>query len=77
LFELSLAAFVASFVLVVLAEMGDKTQFLAMSLAARHNVCKVILGGSIAILANFAITVGFSQFLELGIGTGTTAEEFL
>jgi putative Ca2+/H+ antiporter (TMEM165/GDT1 family) len=37
--------------LVVLAEMGDKTQFLAMSFAAKHNVYKVILGIFLAILA--------------------------
>ena len=63
MFELSLAAFIASFVLVVLAEMGDKTQFLAMSFAARHNVYKVILGVFLAIVANFAITVALGQFL--------------
>jgi putative Ca2+/H+ antiporter (TMEM165/GDT1 family) len=63
LFELSLAAFIASFVLVVLAEMGDKTQFLAMSFATRHNVYKVILGITIAILACFAIIVAVGQLL--------------
>jgi len=63
LFELSLAAFIASFVLVVLAEMGDKTQFLAMSLAARHNIYRVILGISLAIIASFAITVALGQLL--------------
>jgi len=63
LFELSLAAFIASFVLVVLAEMGDKTQFLAMSFATRHNVYKVLLGISIAIVACFAITVAVGQLL--------------
>ena len=63
MFELSLAAFIASFVLVVLAEMGDKTQFLAMSFATRHNVYKVLLGISIAIVACFAITVAVGQLL--------------
>ena len=63
MFEFSLAAIIASFVLVVLAEMGDKTQFLAMSFAARNNVYKVILGVSIAIMANFAIMVALGQFL--------------
>ncbi len=61
--ELSLAAIIASFVLVVLAEMGDKTQFLAMSFAAQHNIYRVILGVAIAIVANFAITVALGQFL--------------
>ena len=63
MFELSLAAFIASFVLVVLAEMGDKTQFLAMSFATRHNVYKVLLGISLAIIACFAITVAVGQLL--------------
>jgi putative Ca2+/H+ antiporter (TMEM165/GDT1 family) len=63
LFELSLAAFIVSFVLVVIAEMGDKTQFLAMSLATRHNVYKVLLGIFIAIVACFAITVAVGQIL--------------
>jgi putative Ca2+/H+ antiporter (TMEM165/GDT1 family) len=63
LFEFSIAAFLASFVLVVLAEMGDKTQFLAMSFAARHNVYKVIFGVFFAIVANFALTVALGQFL--------------
>ncbi len=57
MFEFSLAAFFASFVLIALAEMGDKTQFLALSFAAKHNVYKVILGVFLAIIANFAITV--------------------
>ena len=61
--ELSLAAFTASFVLIVLAEMGDKTQFLAMSFAAKYNVYKVILGIFLAIVANFALTVAIGQFL--------------
>jgi len=63
LLELSLAVFLASFGLVALAEMGDKTQFLAMSFAAKHNVYKVILGISLAILADFAITVVIGQLL--------------
>ncbi|MGZ4850349.1 MAG: TMEM165/GDT1 family protein, partial [Candidatus Bathyarchaeia archaeon] len=61
--EIRLAAFAASFVLVVLAEMGDKTQFLAMSFAARHNIYKVIIGVFLAILASFAITVTVGQLL--------------
>lgn len=63
MFEFSLAALIASFVLVVLAEMGDKTQFLSMAFAARHNVYKVILGITLAIIACFAITVAIGQLL--------------
>jgi putative Ca2+/H+ antiporter (TMEM165/GDT1 family) len=61
--DFSLAAFVASFVLIVLAEMGDKTQFLAMSFATRYNAYKVLFAVFLATMANFAITVAIGQLL--------------
>jgi len=61
--DFSLAAFAASFVLIVLAEMGDKTQFLAMSFAARYNVYKVLSAVFLATMASFAITVAVGQLL--------------
>lgn len=64
MFDLSLTVFIASFALIALAEMGDKTQFLAMSFAAKYNVYKVILGVFLAIVANFALTVAIGQFLS-------------
>jgi len=42
LLDFSLAALAASFVFIVLAEMGDKTQFLAMSFATKYNAFKVL-----------------------------------
>jgi putative Ca2+/H+ antiporter (TMEM165/GDT1 family) len=59
----SLAAFAASFLLVVMGEMGDKTQFLAMSLATRYNAFKVLFAIFLATVANFAIVVVIAQFL--------------
>ena len=61
--DFSLAAFVASFVLIVLAEMGDKTQFLAMSFATRYNAFKVLFAVFLATMASFAITVTIGQLL--------------
>ena len=61
--EFSLAAFAASFVLIVLAEMGDKTQFLAMSFATRYNAFKVLFAVFLATMASFAITVAIGQLL--------------
>ncbi len=61
--EFSLAAFVASFLLIVLAEMGDKTQFLAMSFATRYNAYKVLFAVFLATMASFAITVAIGQLL--------------
>jgi putative Ca2+/H+ antiporter (TMEM165/GDT1 family) len=48
---------------VVLAEMGDKTQFLAMAFAIRHNVYKVFLGFS-WLSREFAITATVGQLLK-------------
>lgn len=61
--DFSLAAFGASFVLIVLAEMGDKTQFLAMSFATRYNAFKVLFAVFLATMASFAITVTIGQLL--------------
>ncbi|MGA3289454.1 MAG: TMEM165/GDT1 family protein [Candidatus Bathyarchaeia archaeon] len=61
--DFSIVAFVASFALIVLAEMGDKTQFLAMSFATRYNAFKVLLAVFLATISNFAITVTVGQLL--------------
>ncbi len=61
--DLSLAAFTAAFVLVVLAEMGDKTQFVAMTFAAKHNPFKVLFAIFLAIVANFAIVIVIGELL--------------
>jgi len=63
LLELSLAAFAAAFLLIVLAEMGDKTQFIAMSLATRYNPYKIIFAIFLATLANFALVIVIGQLL--------------
>jgi putative Ca2+/H+ antiporter (TMEM165/GDT1 family) len=63
LFDFSLAALAASFVLIVLAEMGDKTQFLAISFATRYNAYKVLFAVFLATVASFAITVAVGQLL--------------
>ena len=61
--DFSLAAFVASFGLVALAEMGDKTQFLAMSFATKYNALKVLFAVFLATVACFSITVVIGQLL--------------
>ncbi len=43
--------------------MGDKTQFIAMSLAAKHNPYKVLFGIFLATMANFAIMVVVGQLI--------------
>ncbi len=61
--DLSLAAFSAAFLLVVLAEMGDKTQFVAMTFAAKYNPYKVLFAIFLGTLANFAIVIVIGQLL--------------
>jgi len=61
--EFSIAVFTASFLLIFLAEMGDKTQFLAISLATRYSAYKVLFGIFLATVLNFGIMVFIGQFL--------------
>ncbi len=63
MFELSFAAFAASLSLVVLAEMGDKTQFIAMTFATKYNPYKVLFAIFLATIANFAIVIVIGQLL--------------
>lgn len=57
------AALVA-FVVVFLAELGDKTQLLALSLATRYRV-SLVMGG---ILVAFAVTQGFAALVGGALG---------
>jgi len=58
-----MAAFLASFIFVVLAEMGDKTQLLAMAFAARYSASKVLLAVFLATVVNHALAVATGHFL--------------
>jgi putative Ca2+/H+ antiporter (TMEM165/GDT1 family) len=57
------AAFLASFFFVVLAEMGDKTQLLAMAFATRYLWHKVLLAVFLATILNHALAVLVGRFL--------------
>ena len=59
----SLVIFTTPFLLVALAEMGDKTQFVAMSFATKYNPYKVLFAIFLATIANFAIVVVIGQLL--------------
>lgn len=60
-----MAAFIASFIFVLLAEMGDKTQLLAMAFAARFSAQKVLIAVFIATLINHALAVMVGRFLSV------------
>ncbi|MBN1823445.1 MAG: TMEM165/GDT1 family protein [Endomicrobiales bacterium] len=53
-----MSVFLASFIIVFLAEMGDKTQLLAFGLAAKYKAVPVIAGIFLATLALNALAVG-------------------
>ena len=58
-----MAAFIASLLMIFFAEVGDKTQFLALALASRYSIGKVLAGIFIATLLLNAAAVGAGGFL--------------
>jgi putative Ca2+/H+ antiporter (TMEM165/GDT1 family) len=58
-----LDAFIASFLFVVLAEMGDKTQLLAMAFATRFSAIKVLIAVFLATILNHALAVVVGHYL--------------
>jgi len=60
-----MTAFIASFIFVVLAEMGDKTQLLAMAFATRYSAYKVLIAVFLATLVNHALAVATGRFLTV------------
>jgi len=61
------AVFLASFMFVVLAETGDKTQLLAMAFATRYNPYKVLIAVFLATIVNHALAVAVGHFLTIVI----------
>lgn len=58
-----MTALIASFIFVLLAEMGDKTQLLAMAFAARYSAFKVLIAVLFATLLNHTLAVFAGRFL--------------
>jgi len=58
-----MSAFIASFLFVVLAEMGDKTQLLAMAFASRYKARDVLLAVFLATILNHGLAVLAGHFL--------------
>ncbi|OPX84769.1 MAG: hypothetical protein A4E53_03826 [Pelotomaculum sp. PtaB.Bin104] len=59
--------FLGATIMVVLAEIGDKTQLLAMAFAARFPARAVLWGVLIATLMNHALAVAFGTYLGTSI----------
>jgi putative Ca2+/H+ antiporter (TMEM165/GDT1 family) len=60
-----MTAFIASFLFVVLAEMGDKTQLLAMAFASKYKASQVLIAVFIATVLNHFLAVLTGQFLTV------------
>jgi Ca2+/H+ antiporter, TMEM165/GDT1 family len=57
-------AFIASFLFVVLAEMGDKTQLLAMAFASKYRAHKVLIAVFLATILNHTLAVIAGRLLS-------------
>lgn len=56
--------FISTFLLVFVAEIGDKTQIAAFSLAARHGaILSVIIGGVLALIISTFAAVVLGKFM--------------
>lgn len=59
-----MAVFIKSLLLVVVAEMGDKTQLLAMAMASKYKAKQVLMGVLIATILNHALAVVVGSYLS-------------
>ncbi len=53
-----------AFILIFMAEMGDKTQILAMAFATKYKVKKVLLGIFLGVLLNHGLAVLFGSYIS-------------
>jgi len=76
---MNLTAFLVSTGVVVLAEMGDKTQLLAMAFATRFSALKVMIGVFVATVLNHALAVLLGSYITHfeGLSTWISAVAYL
>lgn len=68
-----LSAFLLSFGVIFVAELGDKSQLMAMAFAARYKAWPVLIGISIATAFTHAISVGIGAVVGAQLPTDTIA----
>lgn len=59
-----MGVFIKASLLVVVAEMGDKTQLLAMAMASKYKAKQVLMGVFIATILNHALAVAVGSYLS-------------
>ncbi|HOJ77034.1 MAG TPA: TMEM165/GDT1 family protein [Bacillota bacterium] len=62
---------IRAFLLIFIAEMGDKTQILAMAFATKFPIKKVLLGMGVGILLNHGLAVALGSYLSRMVPLGT------
>ena len=67
------AAVLVSFGVIFVAELGDKSQLMAMTFASRFRTVPVLIGTTIATAATHAISVGVGYGLGATLPTGWIA----
>lgn len=70
---------ISSFLLIFLAEMGDKTQLLALAFSTKYKVTHVLLGVFIGVLLNHGLAIVFGSFIStyISIEIIETAASFM
>lgn len=66
-----MTAFIKALLFVVVAEMGDKTQLLAMAMASKYKAKQVLIGVFIATIFNHALAVAVGSYLSAFIPMDT------
>lgn len=66
-----MTAFIKALALVVVAEMGDKTQLLAMAMAGKYKAKQVMMGVLVATILNHALAVAVGDYLSSVIPINT------
>ncbi|WP_097027872.1 TMEM165/GDT1 family protein [Clostridium peptidivorans] len=66
-----MTAFIKALLFVVVAEMGDKTQLLAMAMASKYKAKQVLIGVFIATIFNHALAVAVGSYLSAFIPMNT------
>lgn len=61
--------FIRAFALVFIAELGDKSQIIAMTFATQYKIKDVLLGVTIGVMFNHAIAILLGNFISLVIPT--------
>ena len=59
-----LSELLRSFLLIFAAEMGDKTQILAMTFATQYNAIKVLIGVAIGVFVNHGIAIVLGRYIS-------------